>query len=197
MRLERSRTRPGRSVAVAPPAWADALLHFWFQELDPALWFLRSDAVDQACRQRFGRWWVALRGRPAREFLRNPATARAAVLLFDQIPRNMYRDDPRAFATDRLARAITRGALARGWTRGLPRHARQFLLMPLMHSEAIADQRRSLRAFTALGDPSITAFARAHYRMVARFGRFPHRNAVLGRRSTAAESRAVAAGNRW
>lgn len=197
MPLRRSRTRSGRPAAAAPPAWADALLHFWFHELDPALWFQRSDVVDQACRQRFGRWWMALRGRPAREFLRDPATARAAVLLFDQIPRNMYRDDPRAFTTDRLARAITRGALARGWTRGLPRHARQFLLMPLMHSEDRADQRLSLRLYARLGDAGVFGFARSHARMVARFGRFPHRNDVLGRRSTAAEQRAVAAGNAW
>ena len=124
-------------------------------------------------------------------------TARAAVLLFDQLPRNMHRDSARAFASDPLARAIAKGAIARGWHRGLGKHEKQFLFMPLMHSEAIADQRRSLRLFTALGDMAITRFARAHAGMVVRFGRFPHRNAVLLRKSTPAELRAIAAGNHW
>ncbi|HEY6869561.1 MAG TPA: DUF924 family protein [Novosphingobium sp.] len=172
------------------------MLHFWFHELGPADWFGGGGAVDRAC-ARFGPLWQALRRRPPAEFLTDPATARAAVLLFDQIPRNLFRGSAAAFASDPLARAITRGALARAWDQGLTRPARQFLLMPLMHSEAKADQRLSVARFTALGDPAITRFARAHYRMVARFGRFPHRNAVLGRASTPAELRAVAAGNAW
>ena len=80
---------------------------------------------------------------------------------------------------------------------GSAKAERQFLYMPLMHSERIADERLSLRLFAALGDASTLAFARSHARMIARFGRFPHRNAVLGRRSTAAERRAVEAGNAW
>lgn len=184
-------------MVAAQRPWAAALLHFWFDELTPAQWFGGGPAVDRLCERRFSRWWTALHRRPAREFLSDPATARAAVLLFDQVPRNAFRGERRAFASDPLARAITRGALARGWDRGLSRPARQFLLMPLMHSEGIADQRRALREFTALGDPEITAFARAHYRMIARFGRFPHRNAVLGRPASPAEVRAVAAGNAW
>lgn len=184
-------------MAVACRPWAAALLHFWFTDLGPEQWFGGGSEVDRLCADRFAGWWTALRARPAAEFLSDPATARAAVLLFDQIPRNAFRGDARAFASDPLARAITRGALARGWDRGLSLPRRQFLLMPLMHSEAIADQLLSLRAFTALGNAEIAAFARAHYRMIARFGRFPHRNAVLGRRSSAAEVRAVAQGNAW
>lgn len=129
--------------------------------------------------------------------MRDRPTARAAVLLFDQVPRNLYRDDPRAYATDHLARAIVYAALRRGWTRGLSKPERQFLAMPLMHSERVLDQRLSLRFYAALGDPNVLAFARAHHRMIAGFGRFPHRNAVMGRHSTAAEQRAVAAGNSW
>lgn len=134
---------------------------------------------------------------PAGEFLCDPLTTRAAVLLFDQCPRNLYRDDPRAFAADPLARAIAKGALRRGWLRGLQPSTAQFVLMPLMHSERIADQRECLVRFAALGNPRNLSFARSHYRMIARFGRFPHRNAVLGRRSSVAELRAVAAGNAW
>jgi uncharacterized protein (DUF924 family) len=177
--------------------WAADLLHFWFHELRPDLWFGRDAQVDAALRRRFGPALARLGSRAPRAFLGDPLTARAAVLLFDQVPRNLFRDDARAFAHDRLAREITLGIIARGWDRGLPRSARQFIYMPLMHSEAIADQLQSLRLFAALADGFVLGFARSHHQMIARFGRFPHRNRVLGRKSTAAEMRAVAAGNAW
>ena len=109
----------------------------------------------------------------------------------------MHRDSAQAFASDALARAITHGAIARRWDRELGKEARQFLYMPLMHGELLRDQRESLRRFAGLGDGHVFGFARQHYRMIARFGRFPHRNAVLGRRGSAAERRAVAQGNAW
>jgi uncharacterized protein (DUF924 family) len=184
-------------MALARRRWAAEILHFWFHELTPAQWFGRNDRVDAALRRRFARDLAALQGVSARNFLRDPLTARAAILLFDQVPRNLYRGDRRAFATDPLARAIAHGALRRGWARRLTRPERQFLAMPLMHSEAIADQRLSLRIYARLGDALVLAFARSHHRMIARFGRFPHRNPALGRASTTAEQRAVAAGNAW
>ncbi|MCB1476380.1 MAG: DUF924 domain-containing protein [Novosphingobium sp.] len=184
-------------MAAAYRPWAADLLHFWFNKLRPNEWFGRSSVVDAALEQRFGHALAALGGRPASGFLGDPQTARAAVLLFDQVPRNLFRDDARAFAFDPLARAITKGAIDRGWDKGLGKSERQFLYMPLMHSEAITDQRLSLRLYAGLDDSFVLGFARAHYRMIARFGRFPHRNPVLGRRSTEAEKRAVAAGNAW
>jgi uncharacterized protein (DUF924 family) len=184
-------------LAAAPRAWAADLLHFWFRELGPGDWFGVDPLVDGELRRRFSRWLFALRSRPAREFLTHPQTARAAVLLFDQVPRNIHRDSPLAFATDPLARSVALRALARGWDRDLDLPGRQFLAMPLMHSEAIAEQRASLAYFAALGSPQVFAFARAHHRMIARFGRFPHRNAVLGRHATPAERAAVEAGFAW
>ena len=184
-------------MAAAPRRWAAELLHFWFDSLRPGQWFGRNAVVDAALHRRFARELTMLQTRPAHDFLRDPQTARAAVLLFDQLPRNLHRGSPRAFACDPLARAICLGAVARGWDRGLGKRGCQFLYMPLMHSEAIIDQRRAQRLFAGLGDAAITRFARAHYRMVARFGRFPHRNAALGRKSRAAELRAIAAGNVW
>jgi uncharacterized protein (DUF924 family) len=178
-------------------SWAQDLLHFWFHQLRPHDWFASGPQVDEALRRRHGRWLEALSTRPATDFLRDPRTARAAILLFDQVPRNLFRGSARAFATDPLARALCRGLLARGWDHGLSRHERQFALMPLMHSEHLADQRESLRRYAALGDRFAFEFARDHYRMIARFGRFPHRNAVLGRTSTAAERRAVEEGHAW
>ena len=184
-------------MPAAPRAWAADLLHFWFHQLGPRDWFGAGHGVDDELRRRYARWLGALRLRPAGEFLADRQTARAAVLLFDQVPRNIHRRSPHAFATDPLARAIAKAALARGWDRDLDVPGRQFLAMPLMHSEDIADQRASLRFYAALGRPDILAFARSHHRMIARFGRFPHRNEVLCRRSTAAEQAAVAAGNAW
>jgi uncharacterized protein (DUF924 family) len=184
-------------LAAARRRWSAELLHFWFHTLRPGDWFRPGEAVDRELRRRFARDLAALRNRPAREFLSDPRTALAAVLLFDQVPRNIHRGRPEAFATDPLARAISHGVVARGWDRGLARAERQFLSMPLMHSEAIADQLASLAAFARLGPRFGWPFARAHYRMIARFGRFPHRNATLGRPSTAAERNAVAAGFVW
>lgn len=183
-------------MTAAPRRWAAELLHVWFHHLGPGQWWGASDAIDIMLRRRFGRELSALGARPAREFLADPLTARAAILLFDQIPRNIHRATPQAFAFDRLARQLTRGTLARGWDRDIPPRERAFVYMPLMHSEAIVDQRASLAVFAAKA-PANFDFARSHYRMIARFGRFPHRNAVLGRRSSAAEKAAVAAGFAW
>lgn len=177
--------------------WAAELLHFWFHKLGPQAWFAPDPRVDDALRERFERELGALQSRPASEFLSDPLTALAAVLLFDQLPRNLYRQSPRAFAFDPLARAIAREAIRRGWDRRLSRTQRQFLAMPMMHSEAMADQLLSLRLFVRLGWRHGWPFAVSHYRMIARFGRFPHRNPVLGRPSTPAEERAVAQGFAW
>ncbi|AKH43071.1 uncharacterized protein (DUF924 family) [Altererythrobacter atlanticus] len=177
--------------------WAAEILHFWFQTLGPADWFGGGEHVDIALKRRFSRELAMLWPRPAHEFLADRQTALAAILLFDQVPRNLHRGTRHAFTFDPLARTITRGALMRGWDRGMGLHQRQFLAMPLMHSEHIGDQIWSLRYYTDLGNATIRRFAVDHYRMIARFGRFPHRNEMLGRESSPAELRAIAAGNHW
>ncbi len=184
-------------MASAVRPWTADLLHVWFFKLRPKHWFGRNDQVDALLLHRYAPLIGKLRRRPLQEFLSDPLTARAAILLFDQVPRNSFRDSPRAFQADPLAAALAKAVLAKGWDRRLTRAERQFVLMPLMHSETIADQRLSVRRFAANGDGARMGFARSHYAMVARFGRFPHRNAVLGRKSTAAELRAIAAGNHW
>ena len=184
-------------MAAPQRRWAAELLHFWFHKLAPRAWFAPDPRADALLRRRFGRELMRLAARPAREFLDDPLTALAAVLLFDQLPRNLYRGTARAYSFDRLARAIASGALARGWDKVLTAPQRQFLAMPLMHSEDIADQRRSLAIYARLGRRYGWPFAVSHHRMIARFRRFPHRNAVLGRASSPAEEAAVAAGNRW
>ena len=188
---------PDRRVGAPQRRWAAELLHVWFHKLLPTDWFAPDPRVDAMLGARFARELAGLSTRPAAEFLSDPNTALAAVLLLDQLPRNLHRGRRGAFATDALARTIAKGALARGWDAALSQPQRQFLAMPLMHSEAIADQRRSLKVYARLGTRYGWPFARSHHRMIARFGRFPHRNAVLGRKSAAAEIAAVEAGHRW
>ena len=184
-------------MTLAPRRWAAELLHVWFHELRPRDWWVQSDAVDAMLRRRFANDLAMLAGQPAASFLADPQLALAATILFDQLPRNLNRQSDSAFARDGLARQLSHGALDRGYDRVLPGRQAQFLAMPLMHSEDIADQRRSLAAFRHINRGSNLSFARSHHRMIARFGRFPHRNPVLGRTSTAAEKRAVDAGFAW
>ena len=182
---------------MSPRFWAQGLLHFWFHQLSAQARFASDPAVDAVIVRRFLPLLAPMAARPIESLARDRDTLRAAILLFDQVPRNAFRNSAFAFAHDARALALTRIALRRGWDKRLDRDARQFLLMPLMHSERRADQRESMARFTALGSSYIRSFAADHARMVLRFGRFPHRNAVLGRRSSAAERRAVAAGNHW
>lgn len=184
-------------MALAPKQWAADLLHFWFHELTPRDWWGGSDALDATMEKRFRHQLESLSFCRPRTFLTDPQTALAAVLLFDQVPRNVFRGSPRAFATDPLARAITLGALRYGFLQPLRREQRQFLAMPLMHSEHIADHLLSLKIFARINVDANLSFARSHARMIARFGRYPHRNEVLGRTSTPAEERAVKAGFAW
>ena len=184
-------------MAAPQRRWAAELLHFWFHTLGPRTWFSPDPRADALLRRRFGRELAGLALRPAGEFLTDPLTALASVLLFDQLPRNLRRNSPQAFAYDPLARAIAKGALDRGFDQALTLAQRQVLAMPLMHSEGIADQRRSLATYARLGRRYGWPFAVSHHSMIARFGRFPHRNAVLGRASTTAEKRAIAQGFAW
>jgi uncharacterized protein (DUF924 family) len=184
-------------LAAPQRRWAAELLHHWFHTLGPRAWFYPDPRVDAELRRRFERELTGLSARPAREFLSDPHSALAAVLLFDQVPRNLYRDSPRAYALDPLARGIAHGALDRGWDGALTPPQRQFMAMPLMHSERIADQLRSLAVYAVLGPRFGWPFAVSHHRMIARFGRFPHRNAVLGRTSRPAERAGIEHGFTW
>ena len=172
-------------------SWQREILDFWFGLESEQHWEV-DPALDAACRERFLADWEEQRARPASDFLGSPDEALAAILLFDQMPRNMFRRDPRSFATDPLARDIAAGAVERGYDSELPVERRIFLYMPFEHSEELADQDRSVALFEAIGDDFYTDFARKHRDVIARFGRFPHRNALLGRESTAEERAYVA-----
>jgi len=166
--------------------WSERVLGFWFG-LDRAQWFKADEALDQRIRHRFERIRAALRDCPPGSFLDSARRALAAVILFDQFPRNMSRGRADAFGTDALALTIAREAIALGYDQDLGVDERTFLFMPFQHSEHLADQERSLALFAALGDSERLDYARRHHDVIARFGRFPHRNAALGRTPTAAE----------
>ncbi|GAA0866653.1 DUF924 family protein [Sphingopyxis soli] len=185
--------------APAPPPsdWARQLLTFWFDDHGFDDWYGGGPAFDEAVRDFAGDWHEALRALPADRFLTDPDTALAAAILFDQVPRNIHRHHADAFATDDLARAIARGIVAHGWDRDYPENRRQFAYLPFEHSEDIADQRESLRLMAGLADPRSLEYARKHFDIIDRFGRFPHRNLALGRASRPDEAAAIEAGKDW
>lgn len=160
--------------------WRRDVLTYWFG-LNPDDWWRSGPEIDDQIRDHFLNLWELKRQLPVDSFLSDSLTALAAVLLFDQFPRNMFRGDAEQFATDHIALAIAKGALERGFDDDLNHDERCFLYMPFQHSEDLADQRRGLRLFTALGDDYLLGYAKKHHDVIERFGRFPHRNAMLGR----------------
>jgi len=180
----------------AEPAWVDEVLRFWFEQLSEAQWWEQDDAVDAQIHDRF----LALHERltPQVDYsLNTPRSLLAAVIVLDQFSRNLFRRTPRAYAADPIARRLARSAIERGFDSSLTVLERQFLYLPFEHSEDGADQQLSVELFTALGNDEWTRFAIEHKRVIDRFGRFPHRNAVLGRRSTPDEVELLKASVNW
>jgi uncharacterized protein (DUF924 family) len=167
-------------------SWQDEVLSFWFG-LEPGQWWKADPDLDETIRGRFQDMRERERENVPEHFLGSPRDAIAAVILFDQLPRNMFRSHADQFSTDSLALAVAKRAVDKGFDRSLNPAERGFLYMPFQHSEILADQQRSLALFTALGDDFQLGFARKHHDVIARFGRFPHRNAMLGRKPRAAE----------
>ena len=166
--------------------WRADVLKFWFG-LPDEQHFNADDALDHRLKQQFLKLWAEKRQLPADAFLADPLTALAGVILFDQFPRNMFRGHAEQFATDHLALAIAREAIAKGLDEQLPSTERAFLYMPFQHSENVTDQKRSVLLFTALGDPRYLKYAKLHHDVIERFGRFPHRNSILGRKPRSEE----------
>ena len=160
--------------------WAEEVLDFWFSHgWDD--WWRGGPEFDAEIRERFEEQWQEQRQRPVEAFLDSPEDALAAVILFDQFPRNMFRGHADQFATDHLALEIAKQAIDRGYDEALTQQQNGFLYMPFQHSEDLDEQLRSVGLFTALGDEQQLRFAKLHHDVIARFGRFPHRNEVLGR----------------
>lgn len=162
------------------------ILTFW-REAGYQRWFAKSDAFDAEIRARFG----DLRARAANDELADWAAsddgALALTIMLDQFPRNLFRGSAQAFATDASARTVATAAIDRGGDLRVDHTLRPFFYLPLMHSEALADQQRSVALYETYGDADQLTYAIDHRDIVARFGRFPHRNAVLGRATTSDE----------
>lgn len=167
--------------------WVDDVLNFWFKELTAQDWYAGGAELDDKIRSRFQETYERVKTDFDIESADDPRTALAAIILFDQMPRNMFRKTAAAFGTDDLAIAIARRAVDQGLDNDMKPEEKQFLYMPFMHSEVSADQERCVDLIRMLGSEEGLKYAIEHRDIVAAYGRFPHRNRVLGRESTPAE----------
>ena len=164
------------------------VLYFWFEELTPEQWWRKDPALDAAMQRRFGAL-VAAAAACELDHWRNTAHGRLAeILLLDQFSRNIYRNTPQAFAADPLALGLAQEAIAAGAEHELNLTERRFLYMPFMHSESLRIHERAEKLFEQLGMPDVIDYEQRHKRIIERFGRYPHRNAILGRPSTPNET---------
>lgn len=172
------------------------VLDFWLGEVGPEGWYAGGEALDGECRDRFGDLVEAARGGGLDHWIAGPAGTLAYLVLTDQLPRNIHRDTPLAFASDPLARAAARVAVDEGWDLDVPEPERQFFYMPFEHSEELADQDLAVELIGARlpASPDNLIHAMAHREIIRSFGRFPFRNAVLGREITPAEADFLANG---
>ncbi len=166
----------------------DELLRFWFEPAaDRERWFAADPAFDLTVRDRFGPLVAAAETGGLRHWRSDARGTLALCLVCDQLPRNIWRGTARAFGLDAKAREVATGAVEAGMDAGMRPEERLFLYLPFEHSEDLADQERSVALFARLGEPEWLDHAVRHRAVIRRFGRFPHRNAALGRASTAEE----------
>jgi uncharacterized protein (DUF924 family) len=163
------------------------VLKFWFEQTRPDQWFEKDPTFDATIRDRFLGLHEAVVFRDNNSLLADAQTALAAVIMLDQMSRNMFRGTPRAFASDEQALWLADAAIARGFDGALSKDQRMFLYLPFEHAEDRRSQARCVELMASLGDPEVQKWAEAHRVIVDRFGRFPHRNAVLERVSTPEE----------
>ncbi|KUF11447.1 DUF924 family protein [Pseudoponticoccus marisrubri] len=166
------------------------ILAFWLDEVGPEGWYKQDDALDRTIRERYLEPWTGLMEGRYALWLTYPSGVLAYIILADQFPRNMFRGEARAFASDGVARAAAKQAIHRGWDLKIDPPARQFFYMPLMHSENLCDQDRCVRLMAermgGFGDGNLL-HAKVHREVIRLFGRFPYRNEALSRKFTEAE----------
>lgn len=164
----------------------DEVVAFW-REAGLKKWFARDEAFDDECRRGFHSSWEKAGRGELSEWEKSAAGALALILLLDQMPRNMFRGDPKTWSTDPQALAVAERALDKGFDMKVDPALRPFVYLPFEHAEDRKAQQRSLKLFAILGAEEQMRYARHHHDVVMKFGRFPHRNAVLGRESTPEE----------
>ncbi len=166
---------------------SQSILHFWFEELSAKQHFAKDAALDETIRARFGATLEAAARCELFAWRTTPEGRLAEIIVLDQFSRNVYRDTPRAFAQDALALMLAQELVASGQDRSLPAAHRVFAYMPTMHSESALVHAQAVALFTQLGMADNLNYALRHKAIIDRFGRFPHRNAILGRASSAEE----------
>ena len=170
------------ATSIASP---ETILTFW-REAGPDKWFTRDDAFDADIREKFGATYEAAAAGQLSAWEASAEGALALAIVLDQFPRNMFRGQARCYAADSQARAVAHRALKRGYEQDVPEAERGFFFLPFMHSEDMADQLRCVALYREAGDENLR-YAERHADIIRRFGRFPHRNAVLGRATTPEE----------
>jgi uncharacterized protein (DUF924 family) len=163
------------------------VIHFWFTEIEMENWWQKNAEFDDLIARRFASVHHEASLGLLSKWRETPEGALAEIIVLDQFSRNMFRNKPEAFAQDSLALVLTQEAVRRGLDQLVPTRQRAFFYLPFEHSEADSMQEESLKLFSTLGDTTALDFAKQHKAIIDRFGRFPHRNAILGRKSTEAE----------
>ena len=163
------------------------ILDFWFREIDPALWFRKDAAFDEVIRARFGQTWQAAAGGELADWRESVQGRLAEVIVLDQFSRNLFRETARAFACDGMALVLAQEAIRGGEAGQLSPAGRGFLYMPFMHSESLRIHEQAVVLFRELNHGDQLEYELRHKAIIERFGRYPHRNAALGRKSTPEE----------
>ncbi len=166
------------------------IYNFWFKECGPDQWFFKKrKSFDTLLRRKFlETYWKVVRGEHA-DWRKSPTGRLAEIIIVDQLSRNMFRGTPGMFANDALGLALAQEAVRARADRNMTQWEKVFMYLPYMHTESKKIQRESLRLFKSIGDKQNTRYARDHKKIIDRFGRFPHRNKILSRKSTAAEKK--------
>ena len=181
------------SKAAETVAQPDEVLAFW-RAAGPDKWFSKDDAFDAEIAARFLTTYEAAAAGQLTAWEETAETTLALAIVLDQFPRNMFRGSAQAFAADPIARGVAGRALAKGFDQQVSDEERGFLYLPFMHSEEVADQERCVALYQVLGDAENLKYADIHLDIIRRFGRFPHRNLVLGRTTTPEEQAFLQAG---
>jgi len=168
------------------------IIEFWFSERVQPYWFQSTPELDQEIKQRFENTWLQASGNALDCWSHTAKGALALAILLDQFPLNMYRGLAKCFQSEAKAIEITKHAIQQGFDKEIANDKLMFLYMPLMHSESIDDQNLSVTLFTQAGLSNNIRFAKHHQALIEKYGRFPHRNKILGRSSTADELRYLA-----
>lgn len=172
----------------------EAILEFWFDEAGPARWFKRSDTFDALIRERFLPVWEAASSGECDAWRATPAGRSAEIIVLDQFSRNLFRNDPRAYAQDGMALVLAQWAVASADDLAMTPDQRYFTYMPFMHSESLAVHEEALRLFTALGNKKALEYEIRHRHVLRTYGRYPGRNAALDRDCTPGEQEYLEAG---